>query len=105
MSPSATTHPDIDEAFKALASAQRREILRILAETSRANAGPDCCESVEVCACKLAERLGLAASTISHHMSVLRRAGLVRGRKNGLWMHYTLDREAVHAVAAELEGL
>ncbi len=95
----------LDEAFKALASAQRREILRFLGEASRSDADKECCGPAEVCACKLGEHLGLAASTISHHMNVLRRAGLVHGRKEGLWTYYTLDRDALQQVASELSGL
>ena len=95
----------LDEAFKALASAQRREILRFLGEASRAPVPKECCAPAEVCACKLAEHLGLAASTISHHMSALRRAGLVHGRKEGLWTYYTLDRDMLHKVASELADL
>ena len=96
----------LDEAFKALASEQRREILRLLGEASRSSpVEKECCAPAEVCACKLAEHLGLAASTISHHMSVLRRAGLVQGRKEGLWTYYTLDRERLAQVASELAEL
>ena len=44
----------------------------------------------ELCACQIIDVLGLAPSTISKHMSVLRQAGLVRGRKQGKWMYYSL---------------
>jgi ArsR family transcriptional regulator len=94
----------VESAFKALASAQRREILRILGE-STPDAGKACCGPDEVCGCKLSERLGLAASTISHHMRVLRAAGLVDARKDGSWVHYTLRRDALRAVKDELGRL
>lgn len=94
----------VDAAFKALASVQRREILRILGE-STPDPGKTCCGPDEVCACKLSERLGLAASTISHHMNVLRAAGLVDARKDGWWVYYTLRRAALSAVKAELDRL
>ena len=94
----------IDAAFKALASAPRREILRILSE-STPDAGKTCCAPDEVCGCKLSERLGLAASTISHHMNVLRDAGLVDARKDGWWVYYTLRRDTLAAVKAELGDL
>jgi len=42
----------------------------------------------ELCVCQIIELLGLAPSTVSKHMSVLRQAGLVRGRKKGRWMYY-----------------
>lgn len=93
----------MDAAFKALASQQRREILRMLATCPRESGAP-CGASGEVCACKISERLNLAASTVSHHMGVLRGAGLVSARKEGTWVHYTLDREAIAQVASELLG-
>lgn len=97
--PVATTAAQInlDALFKALASQQRREILAMLSEHSHEPCGPDCAPapSGEVCACKFAERLGLSAPTISHHMSILRDAGLVSARKEGLWVYYSLRREAL----------
>ena len=94
----------LDEVFKALASEHRREILRILGESMPA-AGKTCCREEEVCACKLSDRLGLAASTISHHMGVLRSAGLVDARREGLWTYYTLRREVLDEAAEELRRL
>ncbi len=40
----------------------------------------------ELCACQLAAALGLAQSTVSRHMAVLERAGLVVSRKSGRWV-------------------
>ncbi|MBU4459534.1 MAG: metalloregulator ArsR/SmtB family transcription factor [Verrucomicrobia bacterium] len=42
----------------------------------------------ELCACQLAAALGLAQSTVSRHMAVLERAGLVVSRKDGRWVHF-----------------
>lgn len=95
---------DIDEIFKALASEHRREILRILGE-STPQPGKTCCSADEVCACKISERLGLAASTISHHMSILRKAGLIDARKDGLWTYYSLRRDALARAAVVLRDL
>ena len=44
----------------------------------------------ERCACQLVALLGLADSTVSKHMAVLRAAGLVRSRKRGRWVYYGL---------------
>jgi ArsR family transcriptional regulator len=44
----------------------------------------------ELCVCQIIELLGLAPSTVSKHMSVLRQAGLVIGRKQERWMYYRL---------------
>jgi DNA-binding transcriptional ArsR family regulator len=44
----------------------------------------------ELCVCQIVELLQLAPSTVSKHMSILRQAGLVEGRKDGRWMYYRL---------------
>ena len=44
----------------------------------------------ELCACQIIELLGLAPSTVSKHLAILRQAGLVEGRKEGRWMYYRL---------------
>ncbi len=44
----------------------------------------------EVCACNLNKILGLAASTVSKHLSILKNAGLIDSRKEGRWIHYKL---------------
>jgi DNA-binding transcriptional ArsR family regulator len=44
----------------------------------------------ELCVCQIIELFGLAPSTVSKHMSILRQAQLVEGRKEGRWMHYRL---------------
>lgn len=94
----------LDLIFKALASHHRREILRILSAADP-RLGKTCCASEEVCACRISDRLGLSASTTSHHMSILRDAGLVNGRKDGLWVYYTVKRDALEAAAQALRQL
>ena len=47
--------------------------------------------SGEKCACKLLEELQIGQSTLSHHMKILCDAGVVQGRKEGKWVHYSLD--------------
>jgi DNA-binding transcriptional ArsR family regulator len=42
----------------------------------------------ELCVCQIVELLELAASTVSRHLSVLERAGLVERRKEGRWVYY-----------------
>lgn len=103
----ATRHPvvedaSLDAALKALASSPRRQLLHIIAEHTSADGG--CCDT-EVCACKLADALELAPSTISHHMSALVSAGLVSATKRGLWVYYRLERDALARVAGELVSL
>lgn len=83
-----------DRLFRALASAPRREILRMLATGDGAEPG-SCCGQHDVCACTFSERLGLGAPTVSHHMRVLKEAGLVVGEKRGLWVYYRLEPDAM----------
>lgn len=68
--------------FKALADANRLKIVGLLAEKSY---------SVE----ELAELLKLKPSTISHHLSRLAEAGLVRGRSESYYNVYQLDRSVL----------
>jgi len=65
---------------KALAEENRVRILLALGER-------------ELCVCQIIELLELAPSTVSKHMSVLRQARLVYGRKDGRWMYYRLADE------------
>ena len=44
----------------------------------------------ELCVCQIIEILGLAPSTVSKHMYILRQAGLVEAKKVGRWVHYRL---------------
>jgi DNA-binding transcriptional ArsR family regulator len=47
----------------------------------------------ELCVCQLIELIGLAPSTVSKHLSILRSARLIEGRKDGRWMYYRLAGE------------
>jgi ArsR family transcriptional regulator len=79
--------------FKALADPSRVAIVNRLA-------GAD-----DVCVCDFTGTLGLAQPTVSHHLKVLREAGLVEvARKRGTWVHYRLVPEAVSELAFALGG-
>ena len=54
-------------------------------------------EDRELCVCQIIELLELAPSTVSKHMTVLRQARLVDGRKDGRWMYYRLADESAPA--------
>jgi len=66
--------------LKALADPTRLEILRVVAAQSGA-----------VCACDIVDRFDLSQPTISHHLKILRDAGLLASRRNGLWSFYEPD--------------
>jgi ArsR family transcriptional regulator, arsenate/arsenite/antimonite-responsive transcriptional repressor len=60
----------------------------------------------ELCVCQLIELLGLAPSTVSKHLSVLRNARLIDSRKQGRWMFYHLaGKDAPGQVLAALEWI
>lgn len=56
----------------------------------------------DACACELRERLGLSAPLLSHHLKVLREAGLIETRKAGRRLEVELDRNALAAVGRSL---
>jgi len=47
----------------------------------------------ELCVCRIIELLQLAPSTVSKHLTILKQAGLIEGRKEGRWMHYRLPND------------
>jgi len=76
--------------FKALADPTRVTIANRLA-----GAG-------EVCVCELVDEFELTQPTISHHLRILRDAGLVESRRRGTWAYYRLVPEAVEGLARSL---
>ncbi len=92
-----------DLMFKALASSTRREILTLLVTGVADDAA--CCTTEAVCACDLADGLGLGAPTVSHHMKILIEAQLVASEKRGQWVHYSLRPEGIRRLMDSLGAL
>src|SRR3954465_3890183 len=93
-----TTTAGLDEStrtLKAFADPVRLRLLNLLSEDR------------EVCVCHLHEALELPQPTVSRHLAYLRKAGVVSGRKEGLWVHYRLARpsSALHRKLIESVGL
>jgi ArsR family transcriptional regulator, arsenate/arsenite/antimonite-responsive transcriptional repressor len=59
----------------------------------------------ELCVCQIIEMLGLAPSTVSKHMAILKQARLVDSRKEGRWMFYRLGAEDAPRGAREATAL
>ena len=78
--------------FKALGDENRIHILKML-------------QSGEKCACKLLEELNISQPTLSHHMKILCDAGIVTGRKEGKWTHYSINRDGVRLVRGVMKEL
>ena len=92
--PAAPDAASLAKAFRALGDETRLGIVRLL---SRAP---------EVCVCHIGEGFSLGQPTISHHLKVLREAGLVDFRTRGLWAYYYLRDDLpvpIRAAIAELE--
>jgi ArsR family transcriptional regulator len=89
--------PDLDAGtvaarFKAMADPTRVEIVRRLA----------CCD--ECCVCELNAGIEIAQPTLSHHLKVLRDAGLVTAARRGTWAYYRLVPEALDQLRQTLGG-
>lgn len=54
------------------------------------------------CGCDLEEPLGLSQPTVSHHLKVLREAGLVEGERRGRWVHYRVIPQRLTEIADSL---
>jgi ArsR family transcriptional regulator len=54
------------------------------------------------CGCDLEGPLGLSQPTVSHHLKVLREAGLVVGERRGRWVHYRVVSERLDEIARAL---
>ena len=52
----------------------------------------------ECCVCDVEEAVGLPQNLVSHHLGVLREAGLIRARRDGRWVHYSVDKTALERV-------
>ena len=81
-------------ALRALADPTRLRILRLLASAGR-----------PVCVCDLVPAVGVRQPTVSHHLAILRRAGLVDGTRRGIWAHYALRPAGLHLLREGLAGL
>lgn len=92
-----TTH-NLDRMLRAIADPTRRRILNTLKQKGACSIGKD----VGMCACDIEERIRLTQPTISHHMSVLKKAGLVEAKKEGQWMWYRRNEGAVRELARSL---
>jgi len=57
----------------------------------------------ELCACIILEKFQITQPTLSHHMKTLCESGLVNGRKDGKWMYYSLNDEAILSFRGFLE--
>jgi ArsR family transcriptional regulator len=79
-------------ALAALGDPVRLRIVSLLA------AAPD----GSACGCELESPLGLSQPTVSHHLRILREAGLVTGHREGRWVHYQVVSQRLDEIRAAL---
>jgi ArsR family transcriptional regulator len=92
-------YPDVErvqaERMATIAKALGDPIRLQLVDVLRKHAG-------EVCVCELVPLFDLSQPTVSHHLKVLRDAGLVDSERRGLWAYYYVVPDALEELAAWL---
>ncbi|MDD6490904.1 MAG: metalloregulator ArsR/SmtB family transcription factor [Firmicutes bacterium] len=78
--------------FKAFCDENRLQILELLQDGER-------------CACRLLDEMQITQPTLSHHMKILCDSGVVVGRKEGKWMHYSISKDGLEDVMNYLNEL
>ena len=83
---------DMARIFKALSDENRLLILKQL-------------KTGEKCGYELLEELKITQPTLSHHMKILCDCSIVKSRKEGKWMHYTIDCDGITTVRTLMQSL
>ena len=78
--------------FKAFCDENRVRILQLL-------------QDGENCACMLLEEMNIPQPTRSHHMKILCDSGIVKARKEGKWIHYSISQEGIEEAQKYLDSL
>ena len=87
---SASQAGELSRVFKAMGDPVRLRLLSLIASH----------EGGEACVCDLSGVFELTGPTISHHLKVLREAGLITGERRGTWIYYRVLRDALRQVSA-----
>ena len=83
---------ELAASFKALADPTRVAIVNRLASLG------------ETCVCDLTDAFDLSQPTVSHHLKLLREAGLIEASRRGTWAYYRLVPERIAHLAGSLTG-
>ena len=75
--------------LKALSDATRLKILYLLSDG-------------ELCVCEIMYALDKPQSSVSHHLNILKNLGFIKGRKEGVWIHYSLTDPKITNLVKEL---
>jgi len=82
----------LSQRFKALGDPVRLRLLNLIASH----------EGGEACVCELTAGFQVSGPTISHHLRVLREAGLIDGQRRGTWIYYRVMPDALRALSQAL---
>ena len=85
---------DLSTMFKALGHPVRLQMVDLLSRYAG-----------QVCVCDVESQFQLSQPTISHHLKILREAGLVAAEQRGLWVYYYLRPAAMEKLGALLDGV
>jgi len=85
---------DCAAALKALADPTRLEMVSLVAAAHE-----------PLCACEIEAHFDLSQSTISHHLGLLRKAGILSSERRGTWAFYSITKGATTPLAAVLSML
>jgi ArsR family transcriptional regulator, arsenate/arsenite/antimonite-responsive transcriptional repressor len=83
---------DLARVFKAMGDPARLRLLSLIASH----------DGGEACVCDVSEVFDLSGPTISHHLKVLREAGLITGERRGTWVYYRVRPEALRLASQVL---
>ena len=98
-----STESSLDRALHAIADPTRRRILQALTEgEEEAKREKGGMAGSSLCAGDIEERVRLSQSTISHHMAILTKAGLVEAAKKGQWRWYRRNEKAIRLLMKTL---
>jgi len=82
---------ELVKVFKALSDETRIRLLKLLSER-------------ELCVCELMQALDMTQSRVSRNLGILKEAGLVKDRRDGLWIYYSLNRKSFNQYVAPILG-
>lgn len=82
---------ELAELLKALADETRLTILTML-------------QDGEMCVCEIMDALPFSQPAVSHHLKILRQAGLITDRRQGKWIYYSLNSVAMKAAGELLQN-
>ena len=99
------SEPAEEQQLQALADPTRRRILQLLKRKGRCSCDLIGAADPGLCVCDLEAELSLSQPTITHHIQVLRDAGLVTTRKVGRWLYCRRNEQALDRLSVWLRKL